>query len=106
MTVQVSSHAGHRQPERQRGGNAGESNDRTEGERASPTAAPHPEEMNASVHLRIGSTVSLQASARATPAGLIAVGVLAAAVLLTTTALVRAARGRAGGPVRDAVRHG
>ncbi len=46
-----------------------------------PTAAPHPEEMRATVRLRIGSSVSLDATARATPAGLIAVGLLVTAIL-------------------------
>ncbi len=45
------------------------------------TAAPHPEEMRATVRLRIGSSVSLDATARATPAGLIAVGLLVTAIL-------------------------
>lgn len=45
------------------------------------TAAPHPEEMRATVRLRIGRSVSLDATARATPAGLIAVGLLVTAIL-------------------------
>ena len=44
------------------------------------TAAPHPEEMRATVRLRIGSWASLDATARATPAGFIALGLLAAAI--------------------------
>ncbi len=45
------------------------------------TAAPHPEEMRATVRLRIGNSVSLEATARATPAGLIAVGLLVTAIV-------------------------
>lgn len=75
-------------------GGTGEGDGTTEGERVPLTAAPHPEEMNASLHLRIGSNVSLHATARATPAGLVSVGVLVAAVLLSAAALVRAARHR------------
>ena len=44
------------------------------------TAAAHPEEMRATVRFRIGSSVSLDATARATPAGFIALGLLAAAI--------------------------
>ncbi|MCK8787987.1 hypothetical protein M0638_26890 [Roseomonas sp. NAR14] len=58
-----------------------------------PTTIPtHPEEVTASVDLRLGSSVSVQARARATPAGLIAAGILAAAVILAIVPLVRAAR--------------
>ncbi len=35
------------------------------------TAAPHPEEMKASVHLQIGNLVSLRATGRTTPAGIV-----------------------------------
>ena len=46
------------------------------------TAAAHPEEMRATVRFRIGNSVSLDATARATPAGLIAVGLLVTAIAL------------------------
>jgi hypothetical protein len=57
------------------------------------TAAPHPEEMRATVRLRIGSWASLDATARATPAGFIALGLLAAAV--AALLLIAGRRGRA-----------
>ncbi len=56
------------------------------------TALPHPEEMNARVELRIGNAVSVQATARATPAGLVAGGLLVAAILLSAACLIRVAR--------------
>ena len=55
-------------------------------------SAPHPEEMRAKVDLRIGARTVVMATARATPAGLISVGVMVAAILLSTAALVHAAR--------------
>jgi hypothetical protein len=51
------------------------------------TAAPHPEEMRATVRLRIGNLASLDATARATPPGLIAVGLLIAAIALPLLAV-------------------
>lgn len=53
---------------------------------------PHPEEMRAHVQLRIGERAVLTATARTTPAGLVTAGVVVAAILLSTAALVRAAR--------------
>ena len=44
------------------------------------TAAPHPEEMRGTVRFRIGNSVSIDATARATPAGLIALGLLVTAI--------------------------
>ncbi len=58
------------------------------------TAAPHPEEMRATVRFRIGNSVSLDATARATPAGLIAVGLLITAIAVPL--LVAGRRNRAG----------
>jgi hypothetical protein len=58
------------------------------------TAAPHPEEMRATVRLRIGSSVSLDATARATPAGLIAVGLVITAIVVPL--LIVGKRNRAG----------
>src|SRR3954449_9838281 len=55
----------------------------------SPT---HPEETKARVKLRIGKRVSLMATARTTPAGLVSVGVMVAAILLSAAALVHTAR--------------
>lgn len=60
-----------------------------------PTAVAHPEEMNARIALTLSGGHSFVATARATPAGLVAVGVLVSAVLLSTAALVRAARRQA-----------
>lgn len=54
------------------------------------TAAPHPEEMKAQVQLWIGERAVLTATARATPGGLVTAGILAAAILLSTAAPVRA----------------
>jgi len=56
-----------------------------------PTPA-HPEEMKAVYDLRIGKWVTLQGSARITPAGVVCTGLAVAAILLSTAALVRAAR--------------
>lgn len=61
-----------------------------------PAAPPvsHPEEMKAVFDLRVGKHVSLQGSARITPAGVICTGIGVAAILLATGFLVSAARGR------------
>jgi hypothetical protein len=48
----------------------------------SPTAAPHPEEMRATVHVSIGKWVSVSATARATPAGFVAIACLMSAILI------------------------
>ncbi len=55
-------------------------------------APTHPEEMTARTELRIGNIGTLQAAARATPAGLVACALLAGTVLLSTAFLVRALR--------------
>lgn len=47
----------------------------------SETAARHPEEMNATLDLTIGNAVSVKATVRTTPAGLVAAALSAAAVL-------------------------
>ena len=54
--------------------------------------ATHPEELRAEVALRAGQAASLQATARATPAGLVAIGLLVSSILLSTAVLVWAAR--------------
>jgi hypothetical protein len=46
------------------------------------TAAPHPEEMRGSVRLQIGNSVTIDATARATPAGLVTLGLLVTAIAL------------------------
>lgn len=62
---------------------------------SSSAEAPHPEEMRATVRLRIGNLVSLDATARATPAGfIIALGLLAAAIAVPL--LIVGKRNRAG----------
>jgi len=53
---------------------------------------PHPEEMKAKVELRIGDRTVVMATARTTPAGLVSVGVMVAAILLSVAALVHTAR--------------
>lgn len=53
---------------------------------------PHPEEMKAMVELRIGDRAAIMATARTTPAGLISIGLMVGAILLSTAALVHAAR--------------
>lgn len=58
------------------------------------TPAPHPEEMRATVRLRIGNSVSLDATARATPAGLIAVGLLITAIAVPLLAVGKRNRAR------------
>ncbi|MEJ0066709.1 MAG: hypothetical protein WDM85_15890 [Caulobacteraceae bacterium] len=50
-------------------------------EEGSETAAPHPEEMKASVHLQLGNLISLRATARATPAGIVSAALLLAALV-------------------------
>jgi hypothetical protein len=61
-------------------------------ETESETAAPHPEEMKGGIELRIGSRVFLQATARATPAGLVGLGFAVSSLILAVAALVWAAR--------------
>jgi hypothetical protein len=63
---------------------------------ATPLAEPmptHPEEMKAVYDLRVGKFISLQGSARMTPAGLVTAGIAASAILLAVSALIRASRG-------------
>jgi len=57
---------------------------------AKPAEITHPEEMKASVTLRIGNA-SLAAAARTTPAGLVAAGILVSAILLSVVPIIRAA---------------
>jgi len=58
------------------------------------TAMTHPEEMRAEFELCIGATSVARATARATPASLVTLGILVSAILLSTAVLVRAARCR------------
>lgn len=48
----------------------------------SPTAAPHPEEMRATMNVSIGKWVSVDATLRATPAGFIGIACLVSAILI------------------------
>jgi hypothetical protein len=61
-------------------------------ETAPEAPVTHPEEMRATFDLRIGENTSLRGSARITPAGIVTAGVMTVAVLVATTALVRAVR--------------
>lgn len=51
----------------------------------------HPEEIKATVNLRIGDRALLSASARTTPAGLVAAGVMVSLILVSVAFLVRVA---------------
>ena len=52
----------------------------------------HPEEMKAVFNLRVGDKISLQGSARMTPAGVVSAGVTATAIIAAIGFLVWAAR--------------
>jgi hypothetical protein len=56
----------------------------------------HPEEMKTTYDVRIGKSVTLQGTARITPAGVIALGVALSAVALSLAALARAKQSRQG----------
>jgi hypothetical protein len=47
----------------------------------------HPEEMKATYNLRVGKSISLQASARITPAGVVTIGITTLLVALAFSAL-------------------
>jgi hypothetical protein len=51
-------------------------------DKGSSTAAPHPEEMKGTIGFRIGNSVFVRASGRATPAGLAMAALLVSAILL------------------------
>lgn len=53
------------------------------------TAAPHPEEMKASIELALGRGMRLRATARATPAGLAMAALLCASILVPAVLLAR-----------------
>jgi hypothetical protein len=48
----------------------------------------HPEEMKTNFNMRIGKSISLQGSARITPAGIVTVGVTTLLVALAVAALI------------------
>jgi hypothetical protein len=52
----------------------------------------HPEEMLGGFDLHIGKNINLKGSGRITPAGIVTTGLMTVAILLATTALVRAVR--------------
>jgi hypothetical protein len=55
-------------------------------------ADPHPEAMIGDIDLRIGDSIAIRAHGRITPAGLAAVGLTAAGILLSLAGLIRALR--------------
>jgi hypothetical protein len=54
----------------------------------------HPEEIRATLKLRLGKRGRLNATLRTTPAGLVTAGIMTAAIFLSIAALVPAARRR------------
>jgi hypothetical protein len=56
----------------------------TQTEGQAESAPVHPEEIRASVDLRIGKNVALKATVRTTPAGLVTAGVMVAAIVLSS----------------------
>jgi hypothetical protein len=54
----------------------------------------HPEEMRSNFDLRVGKSISLQGSARITPAGIVTIGVTTFLVALAFVALVPSRKGR------------
>ncbi len=65
-------------------------------EEPSPAIPSHPEEIKSVFDLRIGKYISMQATARITPAGVISTGIAAAAVMLALGYLVSSKRRRTG----------
>lgn len=61
----------------------------TDFEEQSAGAVPHPGEMRASVAFRVGNSMSLTATVRTTPAGLVTTGIMVAAINLSVARLVR-----------------
>lgn len=58
-----------------------------ETEKVAEDIPTHPEEMKATYNLRVGKYISLQGSARITPAGVVTIGVTTLLVALAFTAL-------------------
>jgi hypothetical protein len=65
-----------------------------EEESLSVIPSSHPEEIRADYELRIGSHISMRASARITPAGVICAGIAAAAITFAAGYIVASARRR------------
>ena len=63
-------------------------------EEPSREALTHPEEIRAGYELRMGNLISVKASARITPAGVIAAGIAAAAIIVSVGFLVSSRRDR------------
>ena len=61
---------------------------------AAAEALTHPEEIKATVDLRLGDRVQMKATARTTPAGLVATGLMISSILMAVAFVVRAAGGR------------
>lgn len=60
----------------------------------SSAVASHPEEIRSAFELRLGKHITLQGSARITPAGLICAGIAVAAMTLSLACLASAMRPR------------
>mgnify|MGYP006920271716 CR=1 FL=1 len=56
------------------------------------TTVSHPEEIRGGFEVRLGDKISLKGQGRITPAGIVSAGIVTVAILIATTALVRAAR--------------
>jgi hypothetical protein len=54
----------------------------------------HPEEIRADYELRVGNLITVQASARITPAGVICAGIAAAAIIVAVGYLISSSAGR------------
>ncbi len=57
-----------------------------------PATPYHPEEMKVVWDVRVGKSITMQGSARWTPAGVVTGGIAASGILLAVAALVRARR--------------
>ncbi|MDB5411696.1 MAG: hypothetical protein JWR10_31 [Rubritepida sp.] len=62
------------------------------GDATSLAAPTHPEEMKATFAIRFGSSGTLEATARCTPAGLVTVGIMVSSILLSVASVIWAAR--------------
>jgi len=60
----------------------------------SKAAPTNPEEMRAEVELRFGRSVTLRATARTTPLGILSVAALVSGILVSTAGVVWSARRR------------
>ncbi|MFO0990338.1 MAG: hypothetical protein U1E67_00200 [Hyphomicrobiales bacterium] len=67
-------------------------------------APSHPEEIRADYELRLGKLITVQASARITPAGVISAGIAAAAIILTVGFLASSRGSRKSRPTEPELR--